>query len=88
MWGQPDELVECYTDSDCLSATTPLLMTRRECCVDTPGDTGFRTVGSETCNITFCVGTYNIIAYIHALIQLPQIWSMSIKLVLQNSFRS
>ena len=66
MWGQPDELVECYTDSDCLSATTPLLMTRRECCVDTPGDTGFRTVGSETCNITFCVGTYNIIAYMHS----------------------
>ena len=55
VWGQPDELVQCFTDNDCFSETTPLPMTRRECCVDTPDGTAFRGVGIETCNI--CTGT-------------------------------
>ena len=46
--------MECFTDGNCLSETTPLLMTRRECCVDTPAAVGFREVGFETCVI--CVG--------------------------------
>ena len=52
----PDELVECYSDRNCLSETTPLLMTRRECCVDTQSAAGFKLEGSGVCNV--CVGEY------------------------------
>lgn len=45
----PDELVECYTNEDCSAGTTPLRMTRRECCV-----TEGKSFDNGTCNI--CVG--------------------------------
>ena len=61
VWGQAADLVECYTDNNCLSQTTLLLMTRRECCVDTPEAVSFKVEGDETCDI--CTGMCTPISY-------------------------
>lgn len=58
----PNELVECYTDEDCYDQTTPLLMTREECCVGTAEAVGFRTEGGEICNI--CTGKQVHLAFV------------------------
>ena len=75
-----DELVECYTSRDCSSGpTTPLLITRTQCCVNTPEAVGFKVEGSEACNL--CLGkslfkklmllTENILACLAHAQQLP-----------------
>ena len=52
-----DELVECYTDSNCFQDATFVLMTRRECCVMNENRFSFRSSeAGEPCNA--CVGKY------------------------------
>ena len=58
-----DELVECYTDNNCLQDATFVLMTRRECCVMNENRFSFRSSeAGEACSV--CVGKYILLQLI------------------------